>query len=72
MISLALGIHDREMKMTTFERGLRRVSRAASGVAMVLALTSSIGVAADIPMVDGTHWVKSTDEVKKAYLGVEV
>jgi len=68
MISLALGIHDREMKMTTVERGLRRVARVASGVVMVLALTSGIAVAADIPLVDGTHWVKSTEEVKKAYL----
>ncbi len=54
--------------MTTIARGLRRVGRAASGVAVALALTGGIAVAADIPLVDGTHWIKSTAEVKKAYL----
>ena len=31
-------------------------------------MTCSIAVAAEIPLVNGTHWVKSTEEVKKAYL----
>ena len=54
--------------MTRIERGLGRIGRATSSVAMVLAMTSGIAVAADIPLVDGTHWVKSAVEVKKAYL----
>ena len=54
--------------MTRIERGLGRIGRAISIVAMVLAMTSGIAVAADIPLVDGTHWVKSAVEVKKAYL----
>ena len=54
--------------MTTIERGFRNFGHAASRVAMILAMTCGIAVAADIPLVDGTHWVKSTEEVKKAYL----
>ena len=68
MIVPTLGIHDKELKMTTIERGLRRVGRVASSVAIVLAMTSGIAMAADIPLADGTQWVKSTEEVKKAYL----
>ena len=54
--------------MTTIERGFRNFGHAASRVAMIFAMTCGIAVAADIPLVDGTHWVKSTEEVKKAYL----
>ena len=54
--------------MTTIERNFRNLGHAASSVAMILAMTCGIAVAADIPLVDGTHWVKSTEEVKKAYL----
>jgi hypothetical protein len=68
MIFRTLGINDTELKMTAIETGLRKIGCAASGIAVVLALTSGIAVAADIPLVDGTHWVKSTEEVKKAYL----
>jgi hypothetical protein len=68
MIPRTNGSHDQELKMTIIARGLRRVGRAASSIAAVLALTGGIAVAADIPLVDGTHWVKSTAEVKKAYL----
>jgi hypothetical protein len=68
MIPHTNGSHDQELKMTIIARGLRRVGRAASSIAAVLALTGGIAVAADIPLVDGTHWVKSTAEVKKAYL----
>jgi hypothetical protein len=62
------GIHDRELNMATIERGFRNLGHAAFSVAMILAMTCGIAVAADIPLVDGTHWVKSTEEVKKAYL----
>jgi hypothetical protein len=62
------GLHDRESNMTTIERNFRNLGHAASSVAMILAMTCGIAVAADIPLVDGTHWVKSTEEVKKAYL----
>jgi hypothetical protein len=68
MIAPSIGSHDPEMKMTTIAGGLRRAGRAVSRVAIALALTGGIAVAADIPLVDGTHWVKSTAEVKKAYL----
>lgn len=68
MIFRTLGINDTELKMTAIERGLRKIGCVASGIAVVVALTSGIGVAADIPLIDGTHWVKSTAEVKKAYL----
>ena len=34
---------------------------------MVLAARCGNTVAADTPLVDRTHWVKSTEEVKKAY-----
>jgi hypothetical protein len=68
MIVPSIGSHDSEMKMTTITGGLRRAGGAVSRVAVVLALTAGIAVAADIPLVDGTHWVKSTAEVKKAYL----
>ena len=54
--------------MKTIESGFRNLGHAASSVAMILAMTCGIAVAADIPLVDGTHWVKSTEEVKKAYL----
>ncbi|MBL8419570.1 MAG: hypothetical protein JNK92_02945 [Dechloromonas sp.] len=60
--------HDRELIMTTIQRGFRNLGHAASGIAMLLAMTCGLAVAADIPLVDGTHWVKSTEEVKKAYL----
>ena len=68
MIVPSIGSHDLEMKMTTIAGGLRKAGGAVSRVAVVLALTAGIAVAADIPLVDGTHWVKSTAEVKKAYL----
>ena len=54
--------------MTTIERGLRKLGCVASSVAMMLVISCSIAVASDIPLVDGTHWMKSTDDVKKAYL----
>ena len=68
MIFRHLGIDDTELKITESERGLLKYGYVACGIAVVLALTSGIAVAADIPLVDGTHWVKSTEEVKKAYL----
>lgn len=54
--------------MTTIERGLRKLGCVAFSVAMMLVISCSIAVASDIPLVDGTHWMKSTDDVKKAYL----
>jgi hypothetical protein len=31
-------------------------------------MTCGSALAAEVPMVDGTHWVKSSEDVKKAYL----
>lgn len=68
MIYSTNGINVRELNMTAIERGFRSLGHAAAGVAMIMAMTCGNAVAADIPLVDGTHWVKSTEEVKKAYL----
>lgn len=45
-----------------------KVSHAVSATCMVVALACSNAGAADVPLVDGTHWSKSTEDVKKAYL----
>jgi hypothetical protein len=46
-----------------------KLPRAAMVVAcMALALMSGIGRADEVPMVTGEHWVKSSEQLKKAYL----
>ena len=42
--------------------------RTVSTACMVLLLTCGGVGAAEVPLVDGTHWTRSSDEVKKAYL----
>lgn len=48
--------------------GFRASRRAASAACMALLLTCGSAGAAEVPLVDGTHWVSSSDEVKRAYL----
>jgi len=54
--------------MKLIESGFHKLGRIASTTCLALALTCGIAGAVEIPLVDGTHWVKSTDDVKKAYL----
>ena len=46
----------------------RKVSHVVSAACLALAMTCGSAGAAEVPMVDGTLWTKSTDDVKKAYL----
>jgi hypothetical protein len=57
-----------EVKMKLIGSGFHKLGRVASATCVALAMTCSVAVAGEIPLVDGTHWVKSTDDVKKAYL----
>lgn len=50
------------------ESGFRNLRRAAKAACFALALICGGAVAAEVPLVDGTHWIKSSDDVKKAYL----
>ena len=54
--------------MMNIGNGLRKMRHASSAACLVLAMACSYAGAAEVPLVDGTHWVKSTAEVKKAYL----
>jgi len=47
---------------------LRKVGHVVSAACLALAITCGSASAADVPLVDGTLWTKSTDDVKKAYL----
>jgi hypothetical protein len=51
-------------KQTVF----RKVGHVVSVACLALAMTCGTASAADVPLVDGTLWTKSTDDVKKAYL----
>ena len=46
----------------------RKVGHVVSAACLALAMTCGSAGAAEVPMVDGTLWTKSTDDVKKAYL----
>ena len=46
----------------------RKVGHLVSAACLALAMTCGSAGAAEVPMVDGTLWTKSTDDVKKAYL----
>ena len=46
----------------------RKVGHVVSAACLALAMTCGSAGAADVPLVDGTLWTKSTDDVKKAYL----
>ncbi len=54
--------------MMTIRSGFRKLRFAASATCVALVVTCSSAGAADVPLVDGTLWVKSSDEVKQAYL----
>ena len=45
-----------------------RLGRALSALALGFAALGAVPAAADVPLVDGTHWVRSSEDVKKAYL----
>ena len=49
----------------TMKPGLRT---ALCGAGMALALLCGAARADDVPMVNGEHWMRSSEEVKKAYL----
>ena len=46
----------------------RKFGHLVSAACLALAMTWGTASAAEVPLVDGTHWTKSTDDVKKAYL----
>ena len=46
----------------------RKVGHVVSAASLALAMSCGSAGAAEVPMVDGTLWTKSTDDVKKAYL----
>ena len=46
----------------------RKFGHVVSAACLALAMTCGSAGAAEVPLVDGTHWTKSTDDVKKAYL----
>jgi hypothetical protein len=48
--------------------GFHKLGQLASATCVALAMTCNVAGAAEIPLVNGTHWVKSTEDVKKAYL----
>lgn len=52
----------------TSKSAFHKLSRVVSAACLALAMTCGSAAAADVPLVDGTLWVKSTDDVKKAYL----
>ena len=47
---------------------LRKMGHVVSAACLALAITCGTASAADVPLVDGVLWTKSTDDVKKAYL----
>ena len=52
----------------TNKSAFRKLGHVVSATCLALALTCGSASAADVPLVDGTLWTKSTDDVKKAYL----
>ena len=45
-----------------------KFGHVVSAACLALAVTCGSAGAAEVPLVDGTHWTKSTNDVKKAYL----
>jgi hypothetical protein len=52
----------------TNKSAFRNLRHVVSAACLALAMTCGSAAAADVPLVDGTLWTKSTDDVKKAYL----
>lgn len=52
----------------TNKSALRNLGHVVSAACLALAMTCGSASAAEVPLVDGTHWTKSTEDVKKAYL----
>jgi hypothetical protein len=52
----------------TSKSAFHKFGQIVSATCLALAMTCGSASAADVPLVDGTLWVKSTDDVKKAYL----
>lgn len=46
----------------------RKLTGAASVACAAVLITCGAAGAAEVPLVDGTHWTKSAPEVKKAYI----
>jgi len=55
------------MKMT-IATGFGRLRCTASAACIALLMTCSTAGAAEVPLVDGSQWTTSSDDVKKAYL----
>jgi len=54
--------------MMMIQSGFYKLGRAVSVACLALTLSCGSALAAEVPLVDGTHWTRSTDDVKKAYL----
>lgn len=52
----------------TNKSAFRKFGHVVSAACLALAMTCGSAGAAEVPLVDGTHWTKSSDDVKKAYL----
>jgi len=50
------------------ESGIQKLKLSMSAACVALAMTCGIAGAAEVPLVDGTHWVGSSPEAKKAFL----
>lgn len=51
----------------TKESAFRKFGQVVSAACLMLAMSGG-AVAAEVPLADGTHWMKSSEDVKKAYL----
>ncbi len=54
--------------MMTIRSVFRKLRFAASATCVALVVTCGSAGAAEVPLVDGALWVKSSDELKQAYL----
>lgn len=52
----------------TIATGFGRLRSAASAAGVALLMACATAGAAEVPLVDGSQWVTSSDDVKKAYL----
>ncbi|MEF8714452.1 MAG: hypothetical protein V5B39_12975 [Accumulibacter sp.] len=54
--------------MMTIGPGFRQLRFVASAACLAMMMTAAGVGAVEVPLVDGTHWIKSSEDVKKAYL----
>jgi hypothetical protein len=58
-----------EGQIMPIELGRSKLRKVASAACAALLVTcGTVGAAEEVPLVDGTHWTKSSPEIKKAYL----